>query len=508
MWMGRQEKRRFRDLPQRSRDGGEAIGTRRVVDDEHPVTRSDLHLRTVDKLLALMVHGRDLERFVELERRLLGDAEIGTVAHDHDGTPLSERKSVLRYERRRRVKHGLMGLDSAGDVGEAIFERGIIDAPRGTGGIGREEHQVLHERLNAHGDEVNRLNAHAIVDHGVDMLFYGSFHIRRQRNAGHSALAHEVERGERVRRIAALGNRDIESIFLIDEIDATLHPIAQNNLIDFLYRKSIDLELQIVFTTHSLSLLNHVIRKQELSNNQNLSTIYLTNKRGQLEPIHNPTISYIQNDLMNTYTGANRNNDVPIFTEDDIGRWFFQKIINHIKTDENFQISFIDMHTGWTEIIKLMKHDYNYFKNFIVALDPDINHSENYLTLKNMLIGTRFSLERKHTNILILPGDTYIEKMMWDFVSNLDLDDEFYYEPSIEEAALTKDALINQGPYSNVYQQFSSDKQKIKAWFNNHKWLSDVIFSHWIKKQENQILSANFYNKFKEAYNPIYHQRR
>lgn len=305
-----------------------------------------------------------------------------------------------------------------------------------------------------------------------------------------------------------LGSDYNGGLLLIDEIDATLHPVAQNKLIDFLEKKSEELNLQVVFTTHSLSLLNHITRKQELSlSKTKISLIYLTNKRSILEAIENPTINYINNDLMNTYSGAQISKSVPIFTEDEVGRWFMRKIVDYDST-HTLDINFIEMYTSWTHIIKLFKYDYMYFKNFIVALDPDISQSDNYRQLQNLLIGTRFSLNKTGSNILILPGDTYIEKMFWDYVSSLKPDDAFFYDYVIEQSALNLTSLINEGPFSTNYQNYNTDKDKIKSWFKNNLWVMDRLFDYWVQKPDNEENVAQFINKLIEAYNPIYYQRR
>ena len=47
-------------------------------------------------------------------------------------------------------------------------------------------------------------------------------------------------------------------ILLIDEIDASLYAGSQIKLIDKLYRNAINLNLQIIFTTHSLEIIEHL----------------------------------------------------------------------------------------------------------------------------------------------------------------------------------------------------------------------------------------------------------
>ncbi|HEC2227282.1 TPA: ATP-binding protein, partial [Staphylococcus delphini] len=63
----------------------------------------------------------------------------------------------------------------------------------------------------------------------------------------------------------------IESILLIDEMDATLHPGLQYELYDLIQYYSYNYKIQVVFTTHSLSLIEYI-----LENNNQL--IYLVNQ--------------------------------------------------------------------------------------------------------------------------------------------------------------------------------------------------------------------------------------
>ena len=63
-------------------------------------------------------------------------------------------------------------------------------------------------------------------------------------------------------------------LLLIDEIEATLHPIAQIKLLDFLYRACKELNLQVVFTTHSVALLE-VLSQKILNNDSSCMNDYL-----------------------------------------------------------------------------------------------------------------------------------------------------------------------------------------------------------------------------------------
>ena len=82
-------------------------------------------------------------------------------------------------------------------------------------------------------------------------------------------------------------------IILIDEIDATLYAGSQTKLIDNLYKAANNLDLQIIFTTHSLEILDH------LKNKLGSETIvnYLKIDDGKVNNVINPTFDYIRNKI-------------------------------------------------------------------------------------------------------------------------------------------------------------------------------------------------------------------
>ncbi|MGK4043709.1 ATP-binding protein [Heyndrickxia oleronia] len=296
-------------------------------------------------------------------------------------------------------------------------------------------------------------------------------------------------------------------LLLIDEIDATLHPVAQNKLLDFLYEKSKELDLQIVFTTHSISLLEHLVKKQNnFKDKDAFQMIYLSTKRSKLETVVNPSRTFLHNDLMETYSGARRSRKISVLTEDDTARWFLNKILTYHKNIHTFDLNFIEMNTGWTEIIKLIKNDFSYYRNHIVILDPDLNEKENKNNLLNMIKGTQYTVNKKNSNILILPGDYYIEKMMWNYLDSLNPDDEFFYDSQIEQSGVNKHSLNDYGPFSSEYKDYTKEIIKIKNWFEQNKWICDIAFAYWIKEQENEEKVAYFVNNLINAYEPIYHR--
>ena len=91
-------------------------------------------------------------------------------------------------------------------------------------------------------------------------------------------------------------------IFVIDEIDATMYPASQNKLIEVLRKYSSKLSVQIIFTTHSLSLLETVCNLQkelsakEITKNQ-VKVLFLEKKDKNINIITDVPFATIRNRL-------------------------------------------------------------------------------------------------------------------------------------------------------------------------------------------------------------------
>ena len=53
-------------------------------------------------------------------------------------------------------------------------------------------------------------------------------------------------------------------LLLIDEIESSLHPIAQEKLVDFLVKEARSTNFQVIFTTHSLTIIENISKKNML----------------------------------------------------------------------------------------------------------------------------------------------------------------------------------------------------------------------------------------------------
>lgn len=299
-------------------------------------------------------------------------------------------------------------------------------------------------------------------------------------------------------------------MLLIDELDATLHPAAQRKLFDFLYKKSLELNLQIVFTTHSLSLLEYITSfKLKNRNTTNVKISYLLRRDSGILEKENPQIDYFKNDLNDTYTGIPTGiNKVKILTEDKIARWFITQLLSLSKT--SVEIDLLDINISWGHLVNLMVSDIEVFKNYIAILDPDLNDSANLSKLNDLVSNYPFAInDNKPSNFLILPSNPTeefkfynIEESFWHYILNISDTHVFFDDPIIEKHNWSKRLIIDTA--TNQYKYDPSDRKKMnyKHWFNDHQYFIDILIKYWY--YDNQDLVAEFIDKFKAIYYKIY----
>lgn len=301
-----------------------------------------------------------------------------------------------------------------------------------------------------------------------------------------------------------LGDKYIGGILAVDEIDATLHPAAQNRLIDWLLRKSEELDLQIVFTTHSLTLLEHISQKQK-NNAENIIIDYLSSSSSEIGTVRvkeNPVKNYYRYNLQESY--AKVPSELPtikIMSEDETARWFLDKLVNILgkgKTIPNYEK--IDTTMSWTTLVNLLNADPENYKDYIFILDPDTNieneNSEFRKYLENNYVS--FKVNNVNSNLLILPGSYAIEKELWMYVNNLDDENPIFSDPILENAGVINTDIIRKmnefdqkelfpnSPSGKIQIGPDSDSEHYKLWFRYIALYRNIFVKYWIKDNLDQ----------------------
>lgn len=283
------------------------------------------------------------------------------------------------------------------------------------------------------------------------------------------------------------GNEWNGGLLLIDELDATLHPAAQNKLVNFLYDSAKELGIQIVFTTHSLSMLDFICAKCTFNTTDqmnNYENVYLTNRNGLLELLPNPDYETIYYDMLNTVSVMlpAETRKIAVYMEDDEARWLFTKLMR--KYLDHLVIPEINM--GYEQLLKFLREDYRYFKNILFVLDGDVQQNK----IDNIINGSS-------KNVLKLPGGKPPEELFFDYLTNLPGDSQVYSQ--LASTGLSKRSLSEHGP--NSFTQYSVKREKNKAWFIQFIEIIERVYPYWA--HDNKAIIDQFETDFVKAFNGI-----
>ena len=273
-------------------------------------------------------------------------------------------------------------------------------------------------------------------------------------------------------------------IFAIDEIDASLHPAAQIKLLDLMYNLCKEINIQVVFTTHSLQLLNAL---SKYKNKKEVSISYLTTANNTLQIKNNPEYCVMESDMMitNFYTEKYLN-QITVYSEDDEARWFFSQLLDkHLP-----RLNIVHIKLGAQSLLDLLYHDNSYFKNVLFILDGDQNETKSK---------KYESLSSKFNNIITLPGNISPEQLIFDYLINLPAEHEILEDNLYK--GVTIRSIREQGPFTNKYMDCKKDREKYKQWFvDNKTMLEDIdVVKFWIR--DNPELYNSFMNDFVKSFN-------
>lgn len=218
-------------------------------------------------------------------------------------------------------------------------------------------------------------------------------------------------------------NDSLQGLLCIDEIEASLHPIAQKYLLDFLFQWAKQNNVQIIATTHSLFLVQSYLELQNKYSTEQASLINISTRQvgedHNYKVMINPDFKTIYKEL--TYDDINNETSykVHILCEDDMAKLFLTRILKQRTILNN--IDFIsnvgsDNGTSWKNYIALAKNAPNLLSDSIIIVDPDVDDSIIKSAQKS------FSYITKIPD----PNNVPIEKRIAHYVYNLPGDDDLF----------------------------------------------------------------------------------
>ncbi len=275
----------------------------------------------------------------------------------------------------------------------------------------------------------------------------------------------------------------IGGILAIDELDATFYPGSQVKLIDALIRFASKFDIQIIFTTHSLTILEEISKLQNETYRENqIKLLFLTKEDGKVDIKKNIDYSFIKNHLNRALTGKVATNKINIYTEDKEGAIFIKSLLGR-KTK---YLNFIDISLGCGNLIQLAtsKVPSFIFPNSIIVLDGDVKEDKK-----------QYTRAKKIKNLLLLPANKSPEQIISQFLFNL---------PDANPLWKSIDETFDHGfcfqNFSN--EEIQADRDKAKKWFNQHINLwgrnASKVLNYW--KQENAAEVQEFNNIFDNLY--------
>lgn len=243
-------------------------------------------------------------------------------------------------------------------------------------------------------------------------------------------------------------------ILAIDELDATMYPASQRQLLSILRKKASELKLQIFFTTHSLSLLESIddlrteCAKQDETKHQ-VRLVYLSRQDKNVVINDQATFRSITLNLRVAMEETRKKRKIPIYTEDKECALFAKKLLGSKRTS---LLQFIDVTFSCGELTELVSKEVPAFMapDAIIVLDGDVRTSKSKMKKLS-----------KANNVLILPSEQSPERLLASFLH--DLSDMSDIWANVGEG-FTKQFCFNDITFEDV----QNDRVKAKVWFNNH----------------------------------------
>ena len=259
-------------------------------------------------------------------------------------------------------------------------------------------------------------------------------------------------------------------ILLIDELEATLFPAAQLNLINRLYQYSKAYNLQIIFTTHSIEIMKYLFDKNYVDVKFN----FLELKNNKVINKKDASFEYIKHKIrVEARQKEEKENIKQIICEDELAALWIRGLINRTEISKKVHINYNNMNDGC--IKQLAESKMKCFENFIFVLDGDCRNKSQYKNLKNAVF---------------LPGDDPPEMVMFKFLHSLSDNDSFWQN----------EQLFDYNVCFNGYMDNPNDINRHKNWYNEKKEYFgrglSKFFTKW--KQDNNNSYQLFLNDLRK----------
>ncbi|MFT0803704.1 ATP-binding protein [Bacillus swezeyi] len=296
----------------------------------------------------------------------------------------------------------------------------------------------------------------------------------------------------------------------IDELDASLHPDAQRRLLSLLKEQAEELNLQIIFTSHSLTIIKEMLDLQIRKPDKYAVLYFRDNSHPYLSK--EDTYTSIKADLFSKTTYSMPK--VKVYLEDEEAKFSFEQFLKIFEGNECSNSSLLNQceliasQINCDTLMKLPQKD-SYFQDIIIVLDGDAkykNKPDIYKFLLEDPIGYN-PIKTVPSNVIFLPDDFSPEESLFRGLYKISKEEEKYYEfwRSVQTNAY---GLTNYYPYTILNELEDSiankelHREAFKTWFEKHKSFFEQ--SNFLKYYYEEVRKKNEISEFGKKFNQLF----
>jgi AAA domain, putative AbiEii toxin, Type IV TA system len=288
-------------------------------------------------------------------------------------------------------------------------------------------------------------------------------------------------------------------LLLIDEADAGLFPAAQKKLVEILDRECNELNLQVVMTSHSPTLIEYTF-EQSQKFRRRFKTIYLSDTYGGVQAMHDMSWVNINADLHTKTIPSTSDVSLPlvnVYFEDQEGCDFFNALMYRHPAKKYINV-LNEVSLGCSNYIQLVQRGVPEFsQKSIICLDADVATDK---------------IKKLHT-IALLPGTLPPDQLIFEYLFNPQLitrsvftaaASDLIRELSISSAHINMKILVE--TYRDGDDTKKTKKKKLRELFKSFYKAADMQafvaqrkahyhpWRRWV--QANESLKTQFCNQF------------
>lgn len=227
-------------------------------------------------------------------------------------------------------------------------------------------------------------------------------------------------------RAFKVGQKTGNGILCIDEFDSSLHPVAQLRLFNYLYRWSEKYKVQLVISTHSLYLIQHLYLEHQPNLDANRIIINFISKstsvNGNHPVIKNPPFKLAYKELtLEEPSAIAKAKKVKVFCEDDIAIHFVKRLVKSQKI-----LSLAEFHSSLNPTSDNLGTSYVALKSICINYPLLLEHS--LVIFDGDVVKEATGKIKDKNSFLVLPDSNglALERRMVYYIMNLDNADPFF----------------------------------------------------------------------------------